>query len=213
MLAATAPQSIQYNTHTIALKGLDDCNTEAQEDVLQNQLPSEYGTIDALEPTPMNPSIVAKNRRNQFQNNNVGDAYTRSQSSSDALLECSDPQLGLRPGFQRDPSLKFDAIFHSQNSKGSGGKGKSKSTRMESSNNFSAMSFSIGDMTDASNLSAVFEDSMRISDNPDTEKAAKRKSALGEMPENMSIAGHSFATFADGDIPNLSTSNVFDDET
>lgn len=66
----------------------------------------------------------------------------------------------MRRGIQRDDSLTFDIVFTKEKVS------TEKPTRkMEnSSQHLSAMSFSIGDMTDASNLSAVFEDSMRISE-------------------------------------------------
>jgi hypothetical protein len=56
--------------------------------------------------------------------------------------------------------LTFDNVFTKEKVSA-----EKPTKKMEnSSQHLSAMSFSIGDMTDASNLSAVFEDSMRISE-------------------------------------------------
>ena len=96
---------------------------------------SVYGSLN-LEPTPINPN-------------------TQLKVSNDGAAPAP-----LRRGIQRDDSLTFDNVFSKEKLSN-----EKPTKRMDnSSQHLSAMSFSIGDMTDASNLSAVFEDSMRISE-------------------------------------------------
>ena len=80
-------------------------------------------------------------------------------------------------GIQRDDSLTFEHLF----SKDQPTNGKATKQKDSSSQHLSGMSFSIGDMTDTSNLSAVFEDSMRISDDPPAPSYAKFES-IRKMP-------------------------------
>lgn len=99
---------------------------------------SMYGSVH-LEPTPINPNA---------QLNVARDTYNGAAPAP------------ARRGIQRDDSLTFDNLFTKEKLVL-----EKPTKRMEnSSQHLSAMSFSIGDMTDASNLSAVFEDSMRISE-------------------------------------------------
>ena len=100
---------------------------------------AEYGSVN-LEPTPINPNTQLKV------------AYDGPAPAP------------LRRGIQRDDSLTFDNVFSKEK-----GSSEKPTKRMDnSSQHLSAMSFSIGDMTDASNLSAVFEDSMRIQEDAPT---------------------------------------------
>lgn len=93
--------------------------------------------IDQYEPTPINPNAQIK------------------VASSEGLT-----MAPLRRGIQRDDSFTFEHLFTKEKVVQD-----KPSKKMEgSSQHLSAMSFSIGDMTDASNLSAVFEDSMRVTD-------------------------------------------------
>mmetsp|Transcript_26438 Transcript_26438/g.39094 ORF Transcript_26438/g.39094 Transcript_26438/m.39094 type:complete len:315 (+) Transcript_26438:149-1093(+) len=163
-------QPIEYTSHNVALKGLPG-ELDAAQNALNNHQSAEY-SLDALEPTPMNPNIVARNRRDQFRNNVEEPQQTRPPWQSDGSLGAADEQPMVRPGFQKEISLKFDSIFHSKESIGSS---KERGSIKAKGSNFSAMSFSIGDMTDASNLSAVFEDSMRISDAASSPKGGNKK--------------------------------------
>jgi hypothetical protein len=91
---------------------------------------------DQFEPTPINPNAQLKIIPNE--------------------VPSSAP---LRRGLQRDDSFTFEHLFKEKPIS------EKTSKKMEnSSQHLSAMSFSIGDMTEASNLSAVFQDSMRISE-------------------------------------------------
>jgi hypothetical protein len=101
-----------------------------------------YG-VDQFEPTPINPH--AQIRVAQLERND---------------RPAPAPQAR---GLQRDNSLTFENLFAKDSAAASSSK-PNKRAMEGSSQHLSAMSFSIGDMTDASNLSAVFEDSMRISD-------------------------------------------------
>jgi hypothetical protein len=93
--------------------------------------------IDQYEPTPINPNAQIK------------------VAASDELT-----MAPLRRGIQRDDSFTFEHLF----TKEKVAQDKPNKKMEGSSQHLSAMSFSIGDMTDASNLSAVFEDSMRVTD-------------------------------------------------
>lgn len=115
-----------------------------------------YG-VESFEPTPINPH--AQIRVAQL------DARDRPAPA---------PQMR---GLQRDNSLTFENLF-SKDSSSKEGKSSNKRTMEGSSQHLSAMSFSIGDMTDASNLSAVFEDSMRISDEAAAHSALETKAKL-----------------------------------
>jgi hypothetical protein len=126
-----------------------------------------YG-VDQFEPTPINPHGQIR------------------------VAQLADPQARDRPapapasrGIQRDNSLTFENLFAKDNAANSGPtKITNKRTMEGSSQHLSAMSFSIGDMTDASNLSAVFEDSMRISDDAAAEsryEKAKQAAAAAAM--------------------------------
>jgi hypothetical protein len=95
-----------------------------------------------------------------------------------------------------------------------------------------AMSMSLGEMTDASNLSAMFEDSMRIGDDPLAKAAAKVASPTPPRPTTTAIKPDknglsasmmnfdmSVATIGDtpgtleGSSMNISYSHVFDEST
>jgi hypothetical protein len=93
--------------------------------------------VDQYEPTPINPNAQIK------------------VAASDGVT-----MAPLRRGIQRDDSFTFEHLF----TKEKVAQDKPSKKMDGSSQHLSAMSFSIGDMTDASNLSAVFEDSMRVSD-------------------------------------------------
>ena len=95
--------------------------------------------VDQYEPTPINPHAQIK------------------VAASDGVT-----MAPLRRGIQRDDSFTFEHLF----TKEKVAQDKPSKKMDGSSQHLSAMSFSIGDMTDASNLSAVFEDSMRVSDPP-----------------------------------------------
>ena len=115
----------------------------------------------------------------------------------------------MERGLERSDSLKFENLFTKEQGP-SGGAGKAKSMHGGSSNHLSAMSFSIGDMTEASNLSAVFEDSMRITD--DIPGMARKKTpppvaaaviSMDERTKKLNMSGPldmSMATFSEGSV-------------
>lgn len=123
---------------------------------------------ESFEPTPIHPNLQLKGR--DF------DPTTKSQGVVTARC------------IERSDSLTFETVFVKDQDS------TSKTARMglNSSNHLSAMSFSIGDMSDGTNLSAVFEDSLRISDEPpsrvlSSSKDYTKKSAIS--PHGTSAAG------------------------
>lgn len=143
---------------------------QAQEQ--QQQLQSNIYQAE-FEPTPINPSAQLRLAEQQLHQ-----AQQQQQQHAPRTIP-------LR-GIQRDDSLTFENLW--QKDKTSEGKPHKK---MEgSSQHLSAMSFSIGDMTDASNLSAVFEDSMRISDDatPLVKIETKKSAASPSVSSNLNFS-------------------------
>lgn len=130
---------------------------------IQKQM-NEMFSSEQFEPTPINPNLLLKVQE------------TTDNSSS----QCKSQATGAGRGLERADSLTFDNLFL----KDQGSTGKPVRMGGNSSNHLSAMSFSIGDMSDATNLSAVFEDSMRISD--DTNKI----SSLYDYAKKRSLSPH-----------------------
>mmetsp|Transcript_7521 Transcript_7521/g.17233 ORF Transcript_7521/g.17233 Transcript_7521/m.17233 type:complete len:261 (-) Transcript_7521:1109-1891(-) len=115
--------------------------------------------VEQFEPTPINPNMAMRISGNE----------SISSKSSGAGAGGGGGSGGAdgRPGMERSDSLKFEALFSKE-------KEPANKKMQGSSNHLSAMSFSIGDMTDDSNLSAVFEDSLRISDDQLPDSGAGR---------------------------------------
>lgn len=135
---------------------------------LQKQLNSIF-PAENFEPTPINPNLQLRVR------GEMRDHESTSTSKSQGSVVAS-------RGIERADSLTFDNLFARDQGSATG-----KAAKMggNSSNHLSAMSFSIGDMSDATNLSAVFEDSMRISDD-----APKRLSMSDYAAKKRSISPH-----------------------
>ena len=130
---------------------------------IQKQMNAMF-TSEQFEPTPINPNLLLK----------VQDITDNSPSHYKSQADVAER------GLERADSLTFDNLFV----KDQGSTGKPGRMGGNSSNHLSAMSFSIGDMSDATNLSAVFEDSMRISD--DTVKI----SSLNDYAKKRSLSPH-----------------------
>lgn len=119
-----------------------------------------------------------------------------------------------RPGLDRSDSLEFGEIFDKKDgSESEKGEGKKDGKKSMHGSHMSAMSFSIGNMSEATDLSAVFEDSMRISDKHLPEKVKSSNSPTPNNQHNMS-----YATFSEADsvglgnsIMNMSISKGFHD--
>lgn len=139
---------------------------EQQQQLQNNIYQAEF------EPTPINPSAQLRLAEQQLQQ-----AQQQQHQNSRPI-----PPRGI----QRDNSLTFENLWQKDNTQG----GKPHKKMEGSSQHLSAMSFSIGDMTDASNLSAVFEDSMRISDDatPLVKIETKRSAASPSVSSNLNFS-------------------------
>ena len=118
-------------------------------DNLQKQLNAMY-PAEHFEPTPINPNL-------QLRVQGETNREMRDVKSQESVV--------VSRGIERSDSLTFDNLFDKDQEKDQGSTMEKATKKMggNSSNHLSAMSFSIGDMSDATNLSAVFEDSMKIS--------------------------------------------------
>mmetsp|Transcript_18947 Transcript_18947/g.31379 ORF Transcript_18947/g.31379 Transcript_18947/m.31379 type:complete len:414 (-) Transcript_18947:54-1295(-) len=170
------------------------------------QMSSDPYGVNQFEPTPINPNAQIR----------VAQLDARDKPA---------PAPQMR-GLQRDNSLTFENLFTKDNLSQVG---KSTKRTMEgSSQHLSAMSFSIGDMTDASNLSAVFEDSMRISDDAATAVTtapleAKTKSSFSDKrkpnaaPSNanidMSVASLGGSLGLESSMMHMSFKSGFDEDS
>ena len=169
-----------------------------------------------FDPTPINPNLPLR----------ISSAGSVSSKSSDGV-GVGTPNGGAgsntapQRGIERSDSLKFETLFAKDQGSSSGGaEGKGKGMHA-SSQHLSAMSFSIGDMTEASNLSAVFGDSMRISDDPLPASSRKKPQPATTSSSAVNTAAHksmnmsgpldmSMATFSEGSTSGFSLSQ-FDD--
>jgi hypothetical protein len=163
---------------------------------------------DQFEPTPIHPNA-------QIRIAPPEDCTSDEQANSMS-----------RRGLQRESSLVFENLFKEKS--GSSSSHEKTSKKMEgSSQHLSAMSFSIGDMTDNSNLSAIFQDSFKISEgtpsvHPKVESIRKtqppnyatcetKKRASGTLEM---IGVQSFSSFGlENSMMHMSFKSGFDDES
>jgi hypothetical protein len=186
---------------------------------LQNRLAALYhgANNDQFEPTPIDPNL------HRHQHQRYEQAMDRHIGNQKAERDYSPPPRDLQVNgrsvlprertIHRDESLRIEKLFTQAANEASAAASRDKSGKrmMGSSEHLSAMSFSIGDLTadTESNLSAVFEDSLRISDDqpisvPTRDKVEHhhKTSGLPNMSHNMDM---SFATL--GERNNESTSH------
>jgi hypothetical protein len=218
-------------------------NMQGFQDVqaLQNRLASIY-PVDQFEPRPLEQQELQQQylEQNNHQVNKMAQT-SQSQNYQDKVVPAgystNNPRRKPPPSLKRENSLKFEKIFNSDGTEVANAQPKKKYDGNGSSNHFSAMSLSIGDMQDEDNLSSVFDSSMRIGDKSPMRQSKdkmqmKKKTDLSiasssnwecKDPFDMSVAtigdnfseknNMSFATVGDkahDDESNVSFSQVFE---
>jgi hypothetical protein len=231
---------------------------------LQNRLASIY-PVNQFEPRPLEQQEVHQQylehnnhhmnkmiQTSQSQNyqekvvpagyipNNPMSQTSLSQNYQEKVVpagyDTNNPRRKPPPSLKRETSLKFEKVFNSDGTEVANAQPKKKDGN-GSSNHFSAMSLSIGDMLDEDNLSSVFDSSLRMGDKSPMRQSKdkvhmKRKTDLsvasssnweGRDPFDMSVAtigdnfseknNMSFATVGDkahDEDNNVSFSQVFE---
>ena len=172
---------------------------------LQNRLASIY-PVNQFEPRPLEQQEVHQQylEHNNHQMNKMAQT-SQSQNYQEKVVptgyqnyqekvvpagyNTNNPRRKPPPSLKREDSLKLEKIFNSDGTEVANAQPKKKQDGNGSSNHFSAMSLSIGDMQDEANLSSVFDSSLRIGDKSPM-RQSKDKTQMKRKPD-LSIASSS----------------------